>query len=221
MCFLSWPSIRRKAPSRKDWLSRGHVDSILPLMGVSVGYLPDRERAHMRKMTLLASTAALLMATLQIVHAQSIRIGPGGVSLDFGAPPPPQAPPPAVVVEEPAPVQLIDRREAREIATSQGMLEIFSVDRDNTQYVIRGLDEVGGRMRVILDAVDGRVLDIVRRQAVALPAPPPAPEPEVFVEEEGEARSTSRARAVPAPSAQKPDPQRLNVRRDSESFGRR
>jgi hypothetical protein len=169
----------------------------------------------MWQITLLVSIAAVSFATTQIVGAQSIRIGPGGVSLDFAPPPPP--PPPAVIVEEPPPVQLIGRREAGEIARSEGMIEIVSIDRDDSRYVVRGLDEVGARMRVMIDGVNGAVIETVRRQAaVVVPAPPP----EVELEEEPEPPAPSRRarpypQPAPYPGVQKSDPRPLNVRRDA------
>jgi hypothetical protein len=171
----------------------------------------------MRKAALILAVGIASVAAVQAANAQSIRIGPGGVSLDFAPPPPP--PPPVPVVEEPPAVQLINRREAREVALGQGMVEIVSVDRDDTQYVIRGLDDGGARMRVTIDGIDGRVLEVVRRQATL--APPPQGE---GVEEEAEApRRAAPARGQPGrqPSVQRNEPRPQHVPRDSGVPGQR
>jgi uncharacterized membrane protein YkoI len=75
-----------------------------------------------------------------------------------------------VIQEEPV-VELISRREARQIALSRGMVEIRSVDRDEFQYEIRGEDDEGRRMRVTIDGRNGRVIEVVRREQRSAPAP--------------------------------------------------
>lgn len=170
----------------------------------------------MRKTALMLAIGIASVAAVQGVNAQSIRIGPGGVSLDFAPPPPP---PPAPVVEEPLTVQLINRREASEIALGQGMVEVVSIDRDDTQYVVRGLDDIGSRMRVTLDGVDGRVLEVVRRQAAIVPPP----EVEVVEEEIEPPQRTAPSRGQPdrQPSVRRSEPRVLNVGRDSGAIGQR
>jgi uncharacterized membrane protein YkoI len=79
-------------------------------------------------------------------------------------------------VREEPPQELISRREAREIALGRGMVEIRSVDRDDFQYEVRGEDDEGRRMRVVIDGRDGRVVEVVRREGGGPPpGPPPGP----------------------------------------------
>ena len=113
--------------------------------------------------------AVLLLTLGQTGQAQEIRFGPGGISIVPPAPPPPPGPP-VVIREEPA-RELIGRREAREIALGQGMVEIRSVDRDDFQYQVRGEDRSGMRMRVTIDGRNGRVLEVVRRDGGVGPGP--------------------------------------------------
>jgi hypothetical protein len=176
-----------------------------------------RRAKAMRKAALILAIGIASVAAAQAVNAQSIRIGPGGVSLDFAPPPPP--PEPAPVIEEPPAAQLINRREAREIALGQGMIEIVALDRDDTQYVVRGLDDTGSRMRITIDGLDGRVLEVVRRQAEL--APPPDVE---VVEEEGEPLQRAappRGQQARQPSVQRNESRPQNVRRDSGVPGQR
>src|SRR5215210_5145489 len=123
----------------------------------------------MRKTATIVATGIILLVAGQSGQAQEIRFGPGGVSIVPPAPPPPPAPP-VVIREEPA-RELIGRREAREIALGQGMVEIRSVDRDDIHYQVRGEDRSGLRMRVTIDGRNGRVLEVVRREGGAGPAP--------------------------------------------------
>jgi hypothetical protein len=123
----------------------------------------------------LLAAGVLLLAAGQIGQAQEIRFGPGGISIVPPAPPPP--PPPVVIREEPA-RELIGRREAREIAFGQGMIEIRSVDRDDIHYQVRGEDRSGMRMRVTIDGRNGRVLEVVRREGGGGPGPGPGPAPD-------------------------------------------
>ena len=118
----------------------------------------------MRNAATVFATSLLLLAAGQIGQAQELRFGPGGVTIV------PPAPPPPVVREEPV-RELIDRREAREIAHQQGMAEIRSVDRDDFHYQVRGEDRSGMRMRVTIDGRNGRVLEVVRREGGPGPGP--------------------------------------------------
>ena len=115
----------------------------------------------MRKTATIVATGIMLL-TAQIGQAQEIRFGPGGISIVPPAPPPPPEPP--VVIREQPERELIGRREAREIAVGQGMVEIRSVDRDDIHYQVRGEDRSGLRMRVTIDGRNGRVLEVVRRE---------------------------------------------------------
>lgn len=126
----------------------------------------------MRGTATVFAAGLMLLAGGQLGQAQEIRFGPGGISIIPPAPPPP---PPAAVREEP-PQELISRREAREIALGRGMVEIRSVDRDDFQYEVRGEDDEGRRMRVVIDGRDGRVVEVVRREGGGPPpGPPPGP----------------------------------------------
>src|SRR5918995_3706033 len=116
----------------------------------------------MRVSAVILASALLVLAGGQISQSQEIRFGPGGISIVPPEPPPPPDPP-VVIREEPA-RELIGRREAREIALEQGMVEIRSVDRDDIQYQVRGEDRSGLRMRVTIDGRNGRVLEVVRRE---------------------------------------------------------
>lgn len=127
----------------------------------------------MRSIVTIFASGLMLLAGGLLGQAQEIRFGPGGISIVPPAPPPP--PPPAVVREEP-PQELISRREAREIALGRGMVEIRSVDRDDFRYEVRGEDDEGRRMRVVIDGRTGRVVEVVRREGGGPPpGPPPGP----------------------------------------------
>jgi hypothetical protein len=106
----------------------------------------------MRKIVWLAAAAGVvLLGASQLASAQGIIIGPGGVRIDPGGRP-------GVEIRE-----RIGRDAARRIARDEGMRDIFDVDREGDVYRVRGEDRRGRRMRVVIDAYNGRVLDVVRR----------------------------------------------------------
>jgi hypothetical protein len=102
-------------------------------------------------MLVLGVATTLLMAAPAPSHAQGVYIGPGGVGIDTG------------VRGYRDRRDSIGRREAADIAREHGMKNIDSVDRRDDVYVVRGWDWRGDRMRVTINAYNGRVLDIRRR----------------------------------------------------------
>jgi hypothetical protein len=110
----------------------------------------------MRKFSILmAAVAAVALFGLPSTgHAQGVYIGPGGVTVD-----------PGFRRDDPRPrrAERIGRREAVEIAREHGLVDVRDVDSRGDEYVVRGEDRRGNRMRVVVDAWNGRVLDIARR----------------------------------------------------------
>jgi hypothetical protein len=116
--------------------------------------------------TAALSTLVGLLATIGPCHSQSITIGPGGVQIDPGIRVLP-APEPQYIEPAPQPRygDRIGRRAAVEIAQEQGMVEVVSVDGDEDEYRIRGEDAGGSRMRIVIDARTGDVIEtVVRRE---------------------------------------------------------
>jgi uncharacterized membrane protein YkoI len=110
----------------------------------------------MRKLSILmvALAAVGLLSLPSAGHAQGVYIGPGGVTVD-----------PGFRREDPRPrrAERIGRREAVEIARERGLVDVRDVDTRDDEYVVRGEDRRGNRMRVVIDAWSGRVLDVARR----------------------------------------------------------
>lgn len=91
---------------------------------------------------------AALLASLAFgaaAHAQSIRIGPGGVHIDQDR------------------GGRIDRDEAVHIAHRNGIRDIDDVDRHGRDWVVRGENRHGDRMRVTIDSHDGSTKVVTRR----------------------------------------------------------
>lgn len=118
----------------------------------------------MRRAALTSALAVgmLLAPAVGIPCAQELRIPPGGVTI--------LPPEPPSLGEEPMP-ELIGRDEAKDIATDQGLVEIRSIEREGFRYQIRGEDQYGYRVRVTIDARDGRVIEVMRRDFAPHPEP--------------------------------------------------
>jgi hypothetical protein len=126
----------------------------------------------MRKLAVAALFAGLvgIVAVDTAAQAQSIVVGPGGVRVRPDDPPEfdRRGPPPPYYRDGPRRDRFdrddrISRREAEYIARRRGMDDVRGVDRDRDRYVVRGEDRRGSRMRVVIDAYTGRVIEIVRR----------------------------------------------------------
>jgi uncharacterized membrane protein YkoI len=118
----------------------------------------------MRKLAVAALFAGLvgIVAVDTAAQAQSIIVGPGGVRVR------PDEPPPPYYRDGPRRDRFdrddrISRREAEHIARRRGMDDVRDIDRDRDRYIVRGEDRRGSRMRVVIDAYSGRVLETVRR----------------------------------------------------------
>ncbi|HEX2216402.1 MAG TPA: PepSY domain-containing protein [Xanthobacteraceae bacterium] len=106
----------------------------------------------MRPMFAVAGIAVLVWLSMPTIgaRAQGISIGPGGVYVDPGVRVGPRR-------------DTIGRREAAAIARERGMMDVDSIDRRDDEYIVRGESRRGERMRVVIDAYNGRVIEVVRR----------------------------------------------------------
>jgi hypothetical protein len=104
----------------------------------------------MRKLALFAALVGIGgfgLAAGVPAAAQTIQLGPGGVEVSPGRPD-----------------FRIDRHEAVRIARDHGMDEVNDTDRDRGVWTIRGRDRHGDRMRIVISARSGRVIDIDRHR---------------------------------------------------------